>query len=700
MSRNHFPLGTLLVLSTTCATPGVFTQRVNNYRQGAYLDETTLKPSNVHAGSFGRLYERNVDGQVLANPLVVPDVKLLDGTKRTLFYIATAKNCVYAFDLNDTSADGPPEAPPVFCLPQDLHPDLNFRDGAGHCAITKKAIWTREIAVSGCAPVCAETWPMRVGVTSTPVIDAPNGSMYIVSYHVDNRQHFLHKLNIATGADVQPPVQIGGSADGKTFNAACHRNRPGLLLQAGVVYVGFATFSCDGWCGDNDPYRGWVFGYNASNLSPAGVYTTSADGGQAGIWQSGNGLVGDGTHIYFMTGNESLPAKRGDSFIRLDSGGGALSEAGFFQPANHERLRIGDTDLGSSGPIYLPGDKILGGGKEGRLHLLNSSMSGPHQEWLAFVNTYHNNPLSPRCLLGSCSVTHASCAQDTDCPAGNTCTLEWQRDPTGNNCFIPMDHYQDSEHWGPNIHNGPVYWESAADANHGFVYLMPEKDYLKQFRYDLGTHQMETSPFRTSTERPADGMPGGAISISASGGSNGVVWAIVPNANGQSFGPVGGHLVAFNADDLSIVYRDDDPVAFAKFNPPIAAFGKVIRATFANRVIVYGLLPGPCGGGPVNACGGCNTLAKPPGSWCQEGGQCGRWKCIGDSAVTCDTTKGLPNPCGGCSPMALPGTGYGRGDQCFCSNLSQEGILVCSADKNHLLCCPCNSAPGCGPGSP
>jgi len=45
----------------------VTTQRVNSYRNGAYLFENALNPSNVHTGSFGRLYERAVDGQQLAN---------------------------------------------------------------------------------------------------------------------------------------------------------------------------------------------------------------------------------------------------------------------------------------------------------------------------------------------------------------------------------------------------------------------------------------------------------------------------------------------------------------------------------------------------------------------------------------------------------------------------------------------------------
>jgi alpha-tubulin suppressor-like RCC1 family protein len=59
------------------------------------------------------------------------------------------------------------------------------------------------------------------------------------------------------------------------------------------------------------------------------------------------------------------------------------------------------------------------------------------------------------------------------------------------------------------------------------------------------------------------------------------------------------------------------------------------------------------------------------------------------------------NTCGGSNPLPIPGSGFGRGDFCTCNNPAQEsGILVCSADRNRLLCCPCSSAPGCGPGSP
>ena len=50
-----------------------------------------------------------------------------------------------------------------------------------------------------------------------------------------------------------------------TFDRHIQRNRPGTSAAQGVIYVGFATFSCDG-C----HYHGWVFGFNVDSLHPGG----------------------------------------------------------------------------------------------------------------------------------------------------------------------------------------------------------------------------------------------------------------------------------------------------------------------------------------------------------------------------------------------------------------------------------------------
>src|SRR5690242_20716902 len=84
----------------------VTTQHVDNARTGAFLAQTTLTPDAVRT-RLQRAYERHVDGQVLANPLFVSEVATGAGN-RNLFYVATANNCVYAFDLEDHAADVAP----------------------------------------------------------------------------------------------------------------------------------------------------------------------------------------------------------------------------------------------------------------------------------------------------------------------------------------------------------------------------------------------------------------------------------------------------------------------------------------------------------------------------------------------------------------------------------------------------------------
>src|SRR2546425_62140 len=110
--------------------------------------------------------------------------------------------------------------------------------------------------------------------------------------------------------------------------------RPGLLLLNRKVYVAWASH------GDNQPYHGWVIGYDAADLAQAPVvFNTTADGGLGGIWMSGTGPAADADgNIYVITGNGTFDTAAprtnyGDSFIRLSPAGG-LSVPDFFTPAD------------------------------------------------------------------------------------------------------------------------------------------------------------------------------------------------------------------------------------------------------------------------------------------------------------------------------------------------------------------------------
>src|SRR5260221_13862065 len=73
----------------------VLTQHNDNQRTGSYLSETTLNTSDVTVNQFGKLFTRQVDGQIYAQPLFVPDLSLPGGTHNVVF-VATMHNSVYA----------------------------------------------------------------------------------------------------------------------------------------------------------------------------------------------------------------------------------------------------------------------------------------------------------------------------------------------------------------------------------------------------------------------------------------------------------------------------------------------------------------------------------------------------------------------------------------------------------------------------
>jgi hypothetical protein len=45
-------------------------------RGRAQLHETVLKPGNIKSNTFGRLYERSVNGQIIAQPLYAGGVTI------------------------------------------------------------------------------------------------------------------------------------------------------------------------------------------------------------------------------------------------------------------------------------------------------------------------------------------------------------------------------------------------------------------------------------------------------------------------------------------------------------------------------------------------------------------------------------------------------------------------------------------------
>jgi hypothetical protein len=556
---NHVPV-------TECRN--VITQHNDNSRTGTYLHETVLTPASVGGPGFGRLYEREVDGSPYAQILYVRDVAGTPTGTRNLFIVATSTNMVYAFDADDRSPGA----------------------GAG-------LVWQRSLGPTRSLngnEICRETYG-TVGVTATPVIDVAAQTIYVVARVWPgptaptppgtanlSGDNYLHALSLSNGTDRLPPRKIEGNdpRTGNTFDPHVQRNRPGLLLLNGIVYVGFGVFNCD-----QGGYHGWVFGYHAGTLQPAAIFCTTHEIHGGGIWQSGNGLVGaDDGSVYFETGNEigqgnDPPDNFGDCFVRLSVSPKwpGLAASGYFRPGDWKVLRNGDTDLGSGGPMLLPGGLLIGGGKQGRYYVLDAATMHLTQD--------ATSPDLARVGEGF----QAFLNEDRNVAAD-----------AADNYAI----YATGELYGPNIHGGPCYWHGPSR-----LYQMPEKDYLKAFQYDRLSGTVLQSPVKTATVRPGPGMPGGHSSLSANGDTDGIVWTCIPTDDGQ-WAPTPGRLAAFDALSLKEIWADQVPEWFAKFNPPTIADGKVFRPVFAQyqvpnpdngaaptmiapgKIIVYGLLAG------------------------------------------------------------------------------------------------------------
>jgi PQQ-like domain len=341
---------------TTVSSVGFYylTQHFDVARTGWNPYETKLTAANV--GNLKWKFAQDLDGRSYTQPLYAHHVNV-HGVAHNVVFVATEKDWVYAFDA-DT------KQPPLW------HRQL----------VPAGEQFLEYTDIPGCYNLTF------IGITSTPVIDMATNTMWVVAktkamgetLQGSPRTIFyyrLYALDIATGADRVPPVEIAGKVPGTAqpndgqspphvvFDAHWHLNRAALLLLNGVVYVSFCSH-CDQHKGS---YQGWVFAYNAATLTFRKAFSSCPDtpvnsqDEAGGIWQGGMGLAADSAgSIYFTTGNGDLTAPKGrnygDTVIKLSP---ALTVTDFFTPSNQLELSGGDHDLGSGGVLILPDPVML-----------------------------------------------------------------------------------------------------------------------------------------------------------------------------------------------------------------------------------------------------------------------------------------------------------------------------------------------------
>jgi hypothetical protein len=361
----------LTLLSSLSGQVAIPTGHSDDQRTAQNTNEIYLMPSNVNSNTFGALFNYSISYQALAQPLYVPGVVIPGQGTHNVVYVATMDDSVYAFDADSNLGS------PLWYV--------NFTNPA--LGITTASVATKTLP-------CASTEASgegftQEGIIGTPAVDTVGGTIYLVAKTVQNGTvyHHLHALDITTGAEkFGGPIQITATSvsnQGKVtvFNSLHQKNRPGLLLFNGTLYMAFGSNGC------NDHNSGWVLSYNPTTLQQEGVFNTSPDLGLTSIWQTGNGIAGDDEGYIFAETAESssfnVPSggqSYSNSVIKLSSG---LALTDYFTPANVAYLNDNDLDMSSCGVLVLPDQsdspyvhEAIASGKQGTVYVLNRDNMG------------------------------------------------------------------------------------------------------------------------------------------------------------------------------------------------------------------------------------------------------------------------------------------------------------------------------------
>jgi hypothetical protein len=329
---------------------GVLTYHNNLSRDGASTHEFALTTSTVTTATFGKLFSCTTDGAIYTQPLWIPNLTVA-GAKRNLILVATQHDSLYAFDADTT---------PCTTL---WHANLLDSAHGGTAGETSVPSSGSGALVGGSAGDIAP----EVGVTGTPVIDPTTNTLYVVSKSVNASTQFfqrLHGIDILTGNEkTGSPLAIAatypGTGDGGstvTFNPATQNQRPGLALLNGTVYIAWASHE------DKPPYYGWVIGYtyNGSSFAQCCVLNVTPNVGYGGIWMGGGAPAADSNnHIYLITGNGIFDATNssgptndyGDSFLQLSAA--SLAITSYFTPSDQLSDNSNDFDFGAGGSAVV-----------------------------------------------------------------------------------------------------------------------------------------------------------------------------------------------------------------------------------------------------------------------------------------------------------------------------------------------------------
>lgn len=508
--------------------PGVYTYHNDLARDGANLQEYALTTSSVSTSTFGKLYSCGVDGAVYAQPLWVANL-MVGGAKHNVVFVATQHDSLYAFDA---------DANPCVAL---WHVSLiDTGHGASSGETTVPSGTSGNLVGSGDGDITPE-----VGVTGTPVIDPSSNTLYVVSKSMNSggTSFFqrLHAIDMTTGnekfsgpANIGSSITFPGIGDGGAtvvFNPRLQNQRAGLALVNAVIYVAWASHE------DHPPYYGWVVGFNASTLAVTNILNVSPNVQYGGIWMGGGAPAADASNnLYVITGNATFDVTNttapnndyGDSFLQLSP---SLTVSSYFAPSDEANDNATDHDFGAGGAAV-----VLNLTSGTLLHLV---IGGGKDGGLYLLNGDSMGGLG-------------------DANARQTFNI------------------------GHGIFATGAFWNNT-------YYIAGVHGPLTSYAFNSGTNMFGTSSVSHSSS--TYGFPGATPSISATGLSNGIAWAL-DNTNyctnpSTTCGPTVLH--AYDATTLtsdlwnSSLVSSDAAGNAVKFTVATVANGKVYVGTCGNN---------------------------------------------------------------------------------------------------------------------
>ena len=153
-----------------------------------------------------------------------------------------------------------------------------------------------------------------------------------------------------------------------------------MLLSNGVVYVAFGSH------GDQHPWHGWLFGFNATTLAQTFAYNLTPNGFGGGIWMSGGGISADASgNLYLTSSNGTFDLNTGgldagDTIEKLSPTGALLD---YFTPHDQASMATNNLELGSAGPVLVLDQPtspfphlLVAAGKEGTIYVINRDNMG------------------------------------------------------------------------------------------------------------------------------------------------------------------------------------------------------------------------------------------------------------------------------------------------------------------------------------